>query len=81
MKNGMKRLSWACRRGMLELDVLLSRFLEEVYPHLSNQDQALFERYLSCSDPELYAFLLGQTVSDNEEFARMTEMIRTHARS
>jgi len=76
-----RRLHWACRRGMLELDILLGNFLQTGYPHLSPRDQSLFEAYLSCSDSELYAFLLGQKIPDNQEFARMTAMIRAYAPS
>ena len=43
------RLKWACRRGMLELDVLLQPFVEEAFHDLSDQDQETFERLLnSC---------------------------------
>ena len=36
------RLKWACRRGMLELDVLLQPFVEEAFHDLSDQDQETF---------------------------------------
>ncbi|MGB0898839.1 MAG: succinate dehydrogenase assembly factor 2, partial [Psychrobium sp.] len=36
------RLRWACRRGMLELDVLFSPFVEEAWDDLNDVDKATF---------------------------------------
>ena len=35
------RIRWACRRGMLELDVLFMPFVEEAYDSLSAEQQAI----------------------------------------
>jgi len=75
------RLKWACRRGMLELDVLLDNFLENAYPSLSTSDQALFERLLETPDPELFDYLMGKATPDDKDLARITELIRQHAQS
>lgn len=75
------RLKWACRRGMLELDVLLDNFLEQAYSLLSTSDQALFERLLATPDPELFDYLMGKAIPNDKELARMTELIRQHAKS
>jgi len=76
-----KRLYWACRRGMLELDMLLMPFLEEEYSKLDQQNQALFERLLECNDQELFNWLMGKEQSVDEQIQIMVEMIRTHAQS
>jgi len=52
------RLKWQCRRGMRELDVLLSRFLEHQYAAASQPEKAAFEALLTLSDPELVRYLL-----------------------
>ncbi|WP_409420892.1 succinate dehydrogenase assembly factor 2 [Pseudaeromonas sp. ZJS20] len=56
----LARLRWACRRGMLELDTLLTPFLEQGYPALSPAAQGAFARLLECSDLELFRWLLGR---------------------
>jgi antitoxin CptB len=33
------RLRWRCRRGMKELDVLLTRYVDEHYAQASSEDQ------------------------------------------
>lgn len=48
----LNRLFWHSRRGMLELDVLLVPFTQEVYPTLSEADRELYVRLLSCEDQE-----------------------------
>ena len=37
------RLRWACRRGMLELDVLFRPFVDEAYDDLSDEDKFIFQ--------------------------------------
>ena len=44
------RLVWASRRGMLELDLILAPFVENVYDSLTEDDQLRFEVLLECED-------------------------------
>lgn len=53
------RLKWACRRGMLELDVLFMPFVDEGYDQLTEQQKQDFERLLECDDPDLFAWFMG----------------------
>ncbi len=75
------RLRWACRRGMLELDVLLGNFLEEVYSSLNQEDQNLFVRLLDCNDQELFDWLTGKNQADDPQLAIMVEKVRKHAQT
>jgi antitoxin CptB len=59
------RLRWQCRRGMRELDVMLTRYLMDDYPRASERQKAAFEALLALSDPELVAYLLkGERAAD-----------------
>lgn len=69
------RLKWACRRGMLELDVLFMPFVEEVYDDLTLAQKADFERLLSCDDPELFAWFMGHEECKDEPLAAMVHLI------
>lgn len=75
------RLHWACRRGMLELDVLLSNFLNEAYPSLSEADQVLFATFLTYQDPDLMAWIMGRAQPDDPNLAAMAAKIYQHARN
>ena len=54
----LNRLRWQCRRGMLELDLILMQFLEAVYPALEPALQRDFSRLLEYPDPVLQGWLL-----------------------
>lgn len=75
----ISRLRWACRRGMLELDVLLGNFLNEAYPALSEQQQLVFTDFLNHPDPELMAWIMGRETPPTEALAQMARAIHTHA--
>lgn len=69
------RLKWACRRGMLELDVLFLPFVEEAFDDLDEEDQVLFEHLLTCDDPDLFAWFMGHQKCEDPELARMVNII------
>jgi len=69
------RLKWACRRGMLELDVLLMPFVDEAWYLLSDENKAIFERLLICQDPELFAWFMGHEVCKDQELNSMVQHI------
>ena len=79
--NNIMQLQWACRRGMLELDVLLGNFLKEAYADLEYGDKILFVQLLTCSDPELFAWLMGHETPVDAGQMKITRMIQQHARS
>lgn len=72
------KLKWRCRRGMLELDLILNRFLETYWNKLSLDEQVVFERMLHEPDPDLYAWFMGYEVTDDEDFKRMVALIQRH---
>jgi antitoxin CptB len=75
------KLRWSCRRGMLELDVLLGNFLEEVFITLSEQDQATFVDLLAENDQDLFTWLTGHVTPPEQKLALMVEKIRHHAQN
>ena len=70
------RLHWKCRRGMKELDVLLTRFLETKYEGLSEIRKEAFRTLLEMEDPDLYACFLGQQSAPTAELQDVIESIR-----
>lgn len=70
------RLRWKCRRGMIELDTLLLRYLEDCYSGAASQQQEAFERILEMPDPQLYFLIMGRTESDNREVADLVNVLR-----
>ncbi|MGL5047324.1 MAG: succinate dehydrogenase assembly factor 2 [Shewanella sp.] len=70
------RVRWACRRGMLELDMLLQPFVETVYQDMSDEDKTTFIRLLECEDPEIFSWFMGHEASPDAELAHMIVKVR-----
>ncbi len=73
------RIYWSCRRGMLELDLILIPFYQHKYSHLSKEQQQQFIDLLAFPDMDLYAWLTGQCDPDDAAFQPITTMIRHYA--
>jgi len=54
------RIRWHCRRGMLELDLLLERFNRDHLPRLNADQTARYVELLALSDHELLDLLMGR---------------------
>ena len=70
-----KRLYWHSRRGMLELDVLLVPFLEEVYSDLPADDQARYRQLLECEDQDMFGWFMQRGEPDDPDLKRIVRMI------
>ncbi|HXF65443.1 MAG TPA: succinate dehydrogenase assembly factor 2 [Burkholderiales bacterium] len=56
----LDRVRWRCRRGLLELDLILARFLERRYDCLDAEQRALFGELLEQPDNDLLDLALGR---------------------
>ena len=56
----MDRIRWQCRRGLLEMDLILQRFLAEDFDSLTPDEVALFKGLLGEVDTVLLAWVMGQ---------------------
>jgi len=70
------RLRWRCRRGMRELDLMLSAWLELAFERASPQQRTDFERLLELPAPELERYLLWGVVPDEPARAALVQAIR-----
>ena len=73
------RLYWQCRRGMLELDILLQTFVTTAVPLLNQIELEAFKRLLTQPDNLLLEYLMGRTVPLDQEVASVVEQIRNTA--
>jgi len=56
----LARLAWRCRRGMLENDLVLSRFLARRGATLTGADLAALDTLLDLPDNDLWQIISGQ---------------------
>jgi len=81
LKDNKARLRWACRRGMLELDVLFMPFVDEAFDQLTEEQKSTFERLLECDDPDLFAWFMGHEDCKDAELNDMVQLILKRAKS
>jgi antitoxin CptB len=55
------RIRWRCRRGLLELDLVLERFLAQRFDRLDAAERDLFDELLDAPDNDLLDMALGRT--------------------
>lgn len=75
------RIRWRSRRGMLELDVLLERFIQARLDTMIETELDTFESLLEQPDPDLYAWLMGYETPSKKEFADFVVIVRSYHRS
>ena len=74
----LARVRWRCRRGLLELDLLLQQFVDRHYAALAAADRLVFDRLLTLADAELLALLQGSGEPTDPELARLVATVRRH---
>jgi antitoxin CptB len=62
-----RRLSWRCRRGLLELDILLQRFSENHLAELTQQELLSFDGLLDLPDNEFLDLVTSRIIVSNVE--------------
>ena len=61
----LAELKWRCRRGMLELDILLNGYLEKRFSTLSPEQNEAFNTLLDYPDQVLFDLLMGKMQSSD----------------
>lgn len=74
------RLRWLCRRGMKELDLVMTRYLDKQYSHASEIEKESFRDLLALADPDLYSLLLGRQVGSTSRIESLVKTLRKLAR-
>ena len=76
-----RRLRWRARRGLLENDLVLTRFLDAWERDLTDADVAGLDRLLDLTDNELLDLILGRAEPgaelDDPAALRILDRLRT----
>ena len=72
----LDRVRWRCRRGLLELDLLLSRFVERHLLDLAAEERMAFEALLELPDPDLWDLLAGVHTPSPGAAERVVSLLR-----
>ena len=69
----LNRLRWRCRRGMLENDLILARFLDARGSAMSAGDVAALDRLLDLADNELWDLIAGRAEPADAELRPLVD--------
>ncbi len=72
----LNRLRWRCRRGMLENDLILTRFLDARGGAITEQEVAALDILLEMSDNELWDLLSGRQEPADAAVAPLLERLK-----
>jgi len=72
----LERVRWRARRGLLELDIVLGRFIEQHYAGLDEAQQAVFDALLDMPDNPLWDMIAGRQEAAQSEQQALLEKIR-----
>jgi antitoxin CptB len=72
----LDRIRWQCRRGMLELDLVLNRFLDSGFPALDATGVVDFQKLLSLPDTTLLDVVMGRSHLADPGLEAMAERVR-----
>ena len=70
------RLQWKCRRGLLELDLVLAQFLERQVPAMSAAELAAFDELLDYPDTELWDVVSGRSDRFDPRLGKIVSRLR-----
>jgi succinate dehydrogenase flavin-adding protein (antitoxin of CptAB toxin-antitoxin module) len=70
------RIRWHCRRGLLELDIVLDRFLQGSLATLTTEELEAFKLLLQYSDNDLWDLVSGRSQPAAGAQARVVNLLR-----
>lgn len=71
-----RKIRFQTRRGLLELDIVLGRFMEKEFDRLSDEELAVFAGFLEGQDHDLLAEINGTNSTDSPNRNALLEKIR-----
>lgn len=74
--NEIKQLRWRCRRGTLELDLILLRYLDNHYLAADKAEQLAFQQLLALEDIELMRYLMADQQPDDQSLSVLISHLR-----
>lgn len=81
MDSELRRLYWQSRRGMLELDLVLSPFAEKQLATLDPSDIQRYSKLLDCEDQDLFGYFLNRVDPQDPDLLRIVNIVRDYVRN
>lgn len=72
-----RRMLWRCRRGLLELDIVLEKFVKQHFNSLTATQLQAFDALLDTPDNQLWDMVTGRQHSDEPGTRAMLELLQS----
>jgi antitoxin CptB len=73
----LERLRWRCiRRGLLEVDIALTKFLDTGFEQLNDDEKAAFVVIADMEDHDLWHLISGQAECEDIRLAAVIDKVR-----
>jgi antitoxin CptB len=73
----MNRLRWRCRRGLLENDLVLERFLQIYGSQLEGDRLSAFQTLLDLGDEELWGLVSGRSECRDPALGEVVRLLQS----
>ena len=70
------RVRWRCRRGMLELDIVLQRFVDKHYAQLNENELQQFDTLLNLPDNDLWDMITAKKEVGDVKLQLMLQLLQ-----
>ena len=71
------KLRWHCRRGLLELDLILEKFVARHLEKLDPAQIAVLQELLALPDNDLFDMVMERMAAPDARYDAMLKMLRT----
>jgi antitoxin CptB len=72
----LNRIRWRCRRGLLELDLILTTFLDQRFDSLTEHQKAQFVQLIDNSDNDLWDLIANKKSSANHDLREIIQLLQ-----
>lgn len=73
----LDRVRWHCRRGLLELDLILDKFTGQHLAAMGPEQLECFKELLAFSDVDLLDLVMARTMSPDPRYDGILKLLRS----
>tara|TARA_Y100001949_G_scaffold159664_1_gene150725 strand:+ start:59 stop:289 length:231 start_codon:yes stop_codon:yes gene_type:complete len=72
----ISEVRWKCRKGIREVDILLSKYMEEIYQDLTDEQQKIFIEFIQQDTYEILDILVNDKSFDTK-FTNLVDALKS----
>ena len=72
----ISKVRWQCRKGIREIDILLSKYMEEIYQDLTDEQQKIFIEFIQQDTYEILDILVNNKSFDTK-FTNIVDALKS----